>query len=431
MQGRRIFTVLALGLASATVQASAQSTGTTPSVAQAKIPTRSLGAVTAVSTDSLGARVAVRPLSSGKVLVNDVARQRVLLFDASLKSATVVMDSGSSGANAAMPMAIQSAQLIPYLADSSLYVDVSSMSLLVLDPNGKVGHVMALPKPRDAIFLAMGSVYGVPMADNKGRLVYRGVIINPPKPPDPNAPQTPFGAFRLPEQPDSAPIVRADFDTRSVDTLMTMKALKPGNMSMSTGKDGNFALKVTINPLDTGDEWAILTDGTIAVVRAHDYHIDWLDPDGTKRSTPKMPFDWKRLSDEQKQFKIDSLRPEMEKQLKAQGASLPTIPTPNGPRRISIEFDFVPLNKIPDYEPPISPGSVRADLDNNLWIVPRTAVGAGTTGLLYDVVNRKGEIIERVSFPKGRVLAGFGPGGVVYLLNTDGKSSLLERASIR
>ena len=51
--------------------------------------------------------------------------------------------------------------------------------------------------------------------------------------------------------------------------------------------------------------------------------------------------------------------------------------------------------------------------------------------LLYDVVNRKGEIIERVSFPKGRVLAGFGPGGVVYLLNTDGKSSLLERASIR
>jgi hypothetical protein len=70
-----------------------------------------------------------------------------------------------------------------------------------------------------------------------------------------------------------------------------------------------------------------------------------------------MPFDWKRLSDEQKQFKIDSLRPEMEKQLKAQGASLPTIPTPNGPRRISIEFDFVPLNKIPDYEPPISPGS--------------------------------------------------------------------------
>jgi hypothetical protein len=47
------------------------------------------------------------------------------------------------------------------------------------------------------------------------------------------------------------------------------------------------------------------------------------------------------------------------------------------------------------------------------------------------VVNRKGEIIERVSFPKGRVLAGFGPGGVVYLLNTDGKSSLLERASIR
>ena len=38
-----------------------------------------------------------------------------------------------------------------------------------------------------------------------------------------------------------------------------------------------------------------------AVVRGHDYHIDWIAPNGATHSTPKLPFDWKRLTDEEKQ----------------------------------------------------------------------------------------------------------------------------------
>lgn len=416
------FFIAGLALSLIALPASAQ----TPSPTAAKVPTRQLGAITATSTDSLGAMVALRALSNGDVLVNDVQRRRLLLFDKTLKTAKVVMDSAATSGTAA-GMAIASGQLIPFVGDSSLFVDIGSLSLLVLDQAGKVGHVMSLPRPRDAMFLAQPVGFGTPQVDPKGRLVYRGFIIVPPKPPEPGAPP----GFNFPEQPDSAPIVRADFDSRKIDTLTTIKALKPGKMSAAPDKDGNMALKIMINPLDTGDEWAMITDGSIAIVRAHDYHIDWLDADGTKRSTAKMPFDWKRLSDEQKQFKVDSIRPEVEKQLKAQSASLPTIPTPNGPRKLLINFDFVPLKDIPDYEPPVSPGSVKADLDNHLWIVPRTAtVGAGG-GLRYDVIDRNGEIIDRVQFPKGRALAGFGPGGVVYILNTDGKKSVLERATIK
>jgi hypothetical protein len=57
---------------------------------------------------------------------------------------------------------------------------------------------------------------------------------------------------------------------------------------------------------------------------------------------------------------------------------------------------------------------MRADPDNNLWILPTTSAQA-RGGYLYDVVNRKGEIVERVQFPEGRELAGFGPGGVIYM----------------
>lgn len=399
-------------------------------VADKKIPTRALGPATAVSTDSLGAYVVVRALSNGAVLVNDVAGHRVLHFDATLKNSRVVMDSAATTPAGGMMAVGTPQQLIPYVADSTLFVDMSTMSLLVLDPAGKVAHVMAMPKPQDAMWLSQGQAFGPAHVDAKGRLVYRAMIVNPPKPPDPMAPPG-AAMMRLPEQPDSAPIVRADFDTRKIDTLITLKTFKPGNMSVSPDKEGNIVIKVEVNPLDAGDEWTMTTDGTIAIVRAHDYHIDWLDTDGTKRSTPKMAFDWKRLTDEQKQFKIDSIRPEMEKQLASSPMANRTIPTPNGPRKMQIELGIVPMNKWPDFEPPISPGSVRADLDNNVWIMPRTAIPGGDGGLRYDVINHRGEVFQRVQFPKGRVLAGFGPGGAIYVLNTDGKKSVLERATLK
>jgi hypothetical protein len=195
-----------------------------------------------------------------------------------------------------------------------------------------------------------------------------------------------------------------------------------------TQDNQNITQHWVLDPMAVGDEWAMLSDGTIAIVRSQDYHIDWVDPDGTRRSTPKMPFDWKRLTDAEKQAKLDSLQPALDT---ARASNPPeTRQGPVGPFKLSREFEPLSRGKLPDYEPPIGPGSVRADLDGNLWIVPRTSAAA-KGGLLYDVVNRKGEIVERVQFPKGVALVGFGPGGVVYLNRVEGNAGFLERAKIR
>ena len=53
-----------------------------------------------------------------------------------------------------------------------------------------------------------------------------------------------------------------------------------------------------------------------------------------------------------------------------------------------------------------------------------------TGGPVYDVVNRQGVLIDRVAFPFGRVIAGFGT-GVVYLGVRDDKGARLELARIR
>ena len=52
-------------------------------------------------------------------------------------------------------------------------------------------------------------------------------------------------------------------------------------------------------------------------------------------------------------------------------------------------------------------------------------------GLLYDVVNRKGELVERVQLPKDRTLVGFGSNGDIYMQHVHSPTrASLERASV-
>lgn len=383
-----------------------------PAAPQNSIPIRKLGPTVAVSTDTLGPRIVARGLSDGNVLVGVFAfgggngRRRVKLFDSTLQQVTLVMDSTH------MP------QLIRFTGDSTVALDQPSNSLLVLDAKGNVARVMALPKPSD-----FGNLVGfvrTPWFDPQGRLVYRATTPQPAFTPTPNATSS------LPIV-DSAPIVRGDFDMRRVDTIAKLRIGVPLHTWM-TMDGGSIAVRQTLNPVAADDEWAMLSDGTIAIVRAQDYHIDWIDPDGTKRSTPKMPYAWRRLTDAQKRAKVDSLKPTVDSIMAANPPR--TVQTPEGPKRWSARFEAVSPDSIPDYEPAVGIGSVRADLDGNLWILPRSSVGA-ENGLVYDVVNRKGEITERVQLPKGVVIAGFGPRGAVYLNRVVGNIGFLERATVR
>ena len=90
--------------------------------------------------------------------------------------------------------------------------------------------------------------------------------------------------------------------------------------------------------------------------------------------------------------------------------------------------NFVSPSELPDYKPAFGAGSTRADSDGNLWI--RTSQNVDGRPV-YNVVNRKGELIDRVQLPQNRVLAGFGPGGVVYLGVRDGTTAHLEAARVK
>jgi hypothetical protein len=274
------------------------------------------------------------------------------------------------------------------------------------------------------VTIGAGGEAGTPGIDSKGRMVYHGRYA--PRPPiaDPERPWQP----PIPVQLDSSPIVRVDFDIRTIDTLAALKLnIGAPFKKLEVDDQGNVIMRMYVNLLGVDDQWAYLSDGTIAVLSVHDYHIEWTDPDGTHRSTAKMPFDWKQLTDADKKAMMDSVRPQLE-----QRNSVPPriMNTPSGPRNARQQFEFLPPEKFGDYEQPVQTGAVKADLDAHLWILPRTSLGA-KDGLLYDVINRKGEIEYRVQFPKGYALAGFGPRGVVYVVRGDGRKAILERTTVK
>ncbi|HEY5121241.1 MAG TPA: hypothetical protein VII84_06665, partial [Acidimicrobiales bacterium] len=89
---------------------------------------------------------------------------------------------------------------------------------------------------------------------------------------------------------------------------------------------------------------------------------------------------------------------------------------------------FVDPSELPDYRPVFRQGAARGDADGNLWIRTTKVVNGGP---VYDVVNQEGALIERIRIPPGRVIAGFGVGGVVFMGVVDGNVTRLERAQVR
>jgi hypothetical protein len=105
------------------------------------------------------------------------------------------------------------------------------------------------------------------------------------------------------------------------------------------------------------------------------------------------------------------------------------------PPRRATSAPFVPPivtlspSELPDYRPPFKAGGVRADRQGNVWI-QTTAPRAPSGGLLVDVIDRKGELVDRIELPVGRTLVGVGD-GVVYLAARESAGTHLERARVR
>jgi len=217
---------------------------------------------------------------------------------------------------------------------------------------------------------------------------------------------------------DSAPVVRAHFESRTVDTLGRVRVQILARYNFARDADGKIVRRATVAPVLTPDEWAVVADGTIALVRGRDDPVDWSSPDGTRTSSPALPFDWRRITDDEKRQLIDSARKVVEATIAASPTVSPAASAAGAPQP-AMSAPVLEMLPIPDYYPSIRDGAAKADLDGNLWILPATSAGSKGGELLYDVVSRSAGLMYRVRLPSGRSIAGFGRGGIVYLMSGD------------
>jgi hypothetical protein len=417
-------------------------------------PVRPLGPVLSTSTEALASVSQVRALPGGRVIVHDLTGRRVLLFDSTFKSVTVIADTTPATGSA---YGSRLGGLVAFRGDSTLFVDPQSLSMLVIDPNGKIVRTMAAPLPNEVNAL-IGGQNGTPGFDPQGRLVYRAQFRATPA----MMRQMTAGPFQMPQIPESSFVVRVDLKSRKVDTAATFRIPKINVTVNRDDNTGRMTVINTVNPMPWTDDWALLSDGTLAVVRGQDYRVDLVAPDGKVTAAPKLPFDWQRLSDEDKIAIIDSSRTAMEKLRAAQVAQMQaanpdvkaSADTGKGGRQrpqgegatMTITMEgrggggtgpigftmppaaFVTPSEMPDYRPVFRQGASRGDADGNLWIRTSKMVNGGT---VYDVISNKGELKDRILIPPGRVIAGFGPGGVVYMGVVDGTITHLERARVK
>jgi len=332
--------------------------------------------------------------------------------------------------------------LIPFHGDTALFLDPQSSAMPVLSPAGRIARVMATPRPNNRP-VSIGSLYFTPGFDAAGRLLYYLPL-----------------TFAVPTKAlpasttvksvvDSALIVRFDFATQAYDTVATIRTPK-ARQSITTNEDGrpiSMQSLTGMDPIPVVDDWVVRPDGSLVIVRGQDFHVDWMDASGKWSSAPKMAFDWEHLDDTQKQVLIDSAAAALKARRDSLRSGIPLGGTSGvastggrsggagagagfeGPRpQLPPPIDpTTEPNDLPDYRPAFPHGATKVDAEGNLWIRTTTMVSGQP---VYDLVNRRGALFDRVQLPPFRTIAGFGPGVVCMAVKDAAGIVHLEVAKI-
>lgn len=348
----------------------------------------------------------LRELANGKVLVADGRDKIVTLVDFASGEQVKVGREGSGPGEFGLP-----ARLFAAPGDTTLLFDPLNSRYLVIGPDAKPKSTFMVETAAPAGPAGGGGgprFVGMSMArtgDARGRLYAEGAPIS-------------MGPDGRPVTADSTVITRYDRGTRKLDTLAWLR-LPRNNAQVSGGRD-NMSVRIGgANPLAARDEWAVFPDGRVAIVRAADYHVDWVLPNGTRRAGAPIAFSPIRMTEADKREE-EALR----NRARANQMMVTMSQGPNGVQR-SAQMGpgpnappLEPLTDWPAVKPPFRPGvaSVWARPNGDLWV--RRTEPAGAKGTLYDVIDASGKVAYQVRIPEGLNLVGFG-NGTIYTTKAD------------
>ena len=205
---------------------------------------------------------------------------------------------------------------------------------------------------------------------------------------------------------DSAAILRVDRKMSRVDTVAFLH-LPTGSIRASGGRPGEGMSIMTgvDNPFSPHPAWVVADDGSVAIVHAAPYHIEWIDKGGAHRSGPTIAYDKIPIT----QLDISSapagVGGSMDVGVAGVGGSGAGKPA-NGGR-----------DDWPSVKSPFARGDVRADSRGRVWV--RRSSRAKDLTSSYDVFDRSGRVVVRYSLPERMHVVAVGASSVYAVQATD------------
>jgi hypothetical protein len=381
----------------------------------------------------------IRELTNGRVIVTDPRDKVLQQIDFRTGTSVTIGREGSGPAEFGMPMRLFNAP-----SDTTLLFDPLNSRFLVIDPAAKPVNTFRIETERPAQTANSDTRARDLPAPGAARPGAQGGPPGGARPPAGGGQRITMGGMgflartsdamgRLyaetpgftmgPEGPttsDTAAVLRYDRITGALDTMTWVK-LQANNAQVSSARGGGMNFRIgNANPLAPRDEWTVFPDGKIAVVRAADYHVDWIMPNKSVVRSAAIRYTPIRMTDadkaEEEALRERARQNQMSVSVSIGGAGGAQRSAQMGPGANAPPLE--PLTDWPDLKPPFRPGmaSVQARPNGELWV--RRTERAGAKGTLYDVLNAQGVVTHQVRIPEGWTLVGFG-NGTVYTTKLD------------
>lgn len=363
--------------------------GLLPAALAAQQPApRSLGRVEVELAEPFTEVRGVRELGDGRLVVLDGREQQILLVDLRAQTRTHIGRIGDGPGEYRLPL-----RLYPLPGDTTAVYDMPRpQGLLLIGPDGRPAGLRSTSgdPPGSRPLIQPHAV------DRLGRYYIRD--------------RDPFATGPT---PDSAPLVRIDPRTGTRTVV--------GRMVDRVWMD-HFRERPTrpgpLPPFATVAQWAVDTDGRVAVVSVQPYRITFFLPDGRRVDGPAIPWERIALSTEHRSDYMERYR-----------RPLPMIMMgPGGQQTAGYMPNRRPDPTLwPDYLPPFLPDAATFAPDGRLWIRRTTTADAPPT---YDLIDETGQIASRLILPPRTRLVGFGARSVYLVQLDDDDLEYLQRYSL-
>ncbi len=341
----------------------------------------------------------IRELADGRLMVADPTEKRLEIIDFRTGGALPLGRQGAGPGEWGLPLS-----LTPLGPDTTLLFDPQNNRLLKIAADGGIANA-TIPLPAGRGGFGLGGPRG---HDARGRLYSQGSSVT-------LAPGQPLVTA------DSAPILRFDPRTTTVDTVAHVRVPRPEVRSSGSGGQSRMMISMSPNPFLPVAAWAVAPDGRLAMITPEPYRVEWIGANGARGTGPVIPHQRLRVTDADKEA-TGSGGPQCSFTVTrntsdgAQASFTRTTTAVGGPGGGNAP---PPRNDWPEYKPPFLGASTSAAVaaqTGEVWVLRARA--ANDEVPVYDVFDAQGRLIARATLPRGSNLLGFGR-GVVYLSRID------------